>query len=67
MTEQPVPGAPPRLRVGVVGTGRAGAVLGAALARTDPQAYADALEEASYASELLDPAGLGAFRWRCTP
>ena len=34
-----------------------------ALARKDPQAYVDALEEASYASELLDPAGLGAFRW----
>lgn len=33
MTEQPVHDAPPRLRVGVVGTGRAGAVLGAALAR----------------------------------
>ncbi|MBI1378129.1 MAG: DUF2520 domain-containing protein [Frankiales bacterium] len=37
MTEAPPPApdaaAPPRLRVGVVGTGRAGAVLGAALAR----------------------------------
>ena len=33
MTEQAPTDAPPRLRVGVVGTGRAGAVLGAALAR----------------------------------
>jgi predicted short-subunit dehydrogenase-like oxidoreductase (DUF2520 family) len=33
LTEQPAHDAPPRLRVGVVGTGRAGAVLGAALAR----------------------------------
>ena len=33
MTEQAPTDAPPRLRVGVVGTGRAGAVLGAALSR----------------------------------
>ncbi|HET7901636.1 MAG TPA: DUF2520 domain-containing protein [Candidatus Nanopelagicales bacterium] len=33
MTDQPAADAPPRLRVGIVGTGRAGAVLGAALAR----------------------------------
>jgi SAM-dependent MidA family methyltransferase len=33
------------------------------LARSDPDAYADALERASQASELLDPAGLGAFWW----
>lgn len=33
------------------------------LASTDPDAYADALALASQASELLDPAGLGAFWW----
>ena len=34
-----------------------------ALAASDPGAYADALEAASNASELLDPASLGAFHW----
>ncbi|MBI1378130.1 MAG: hypothetical protein GC157_11705 [Frankiales bacterium] len=34
-----------------------------ALATSDPAAYADALVRASEASELLDPAGLGAFTW----
>jgi SAM-dependent MidA family methyltransferase len=34
-----------------------------ALASSDPAAYAVALEAASDASELLDPAGLGRFHW----
>jgi len=57
--------APPRLAVGVVGTGRAGAVIGAALARAGHHVVAAAaVSEASIAraaallpnAELLDPA-----------
>ena len=33
------------------------------LAAHDPSAYADALQAASDAAELLDPSGLGAFAW----
>lgn len=34
-----------------------------ALAEADPRAYLLALQEAAYAGELLDPAGLGGFGW----
>jgi SAM-dependent MidA family methyltransferase len=33
------------------------------LALTDPQSYAEALQVASDSAELLDPSGLGGFRW----
>ena len=45
-------------RLGITGSRRA-----AALADADPRAYLLALQEAAYAGELLDPAGLGGFGW----
>jgi len=38
-----------------------------ALASTDPAAYVRALSAAGEAAELLDPAGLGGFRWLARP
>ena len=38
-----------------------------ALASTDPAAYVRALGAAGEAAELIDPAGLGGFRWLCQP
>ena len=40
------------------------------LARTDPAGYVAALSRSSAAAALMDPNGLGAFRWvlrRCPP
>jgi SAM-dependent MidA family methyltransferase len=54
---------PVRQRDALLALGVSGALPEIALARTDPDAYADALELASQASELLDPAGLGGFWW----
>lgn len=54
---------PTRQRDALLALGVSGALPDLALARTDPDAYADALALASQASELLDPAGLGAFWW----
>ena len=55
--------APVRQREALRALGVSGALPDLAIARTDPSAYADALTRASQASELLDPAGLGAFWW----
>ncbi len=54
---------PVRQRDALLALGVSAALPDLALARTDPDAYADALALASQASELLDPAGLGAFWW----
>jgi SAM-dependent MidA family methyltransferase len=54
---------PVRQREALRALGVSGALPDVSLARTEPDAYADALERASQASELLDPAGLGAFWW----
>ena len=43
--------------------GVSAALPASALAAHDPSAYADALEAASDAAELLDESGLGAFAW----
>jgi SAM-dependent MidA family methyltransferase len=43
--------------------GVSAALPAATLAAHDPSAYADALQQASDAAELLDPSGLGAFAW----
>jgi SAM-dependent MidA family methyltransferase len=43
--------------------GVSAALPAASLAARDPSAYADALQAASDAAELLDPSGLGAFAW----
>jgi hypothetical protein len=52
-----------RQREALRSLGVSAALPDASLARTDPDAFADALERASQASELLDPAGLGSFWW----
>ncbi|MFN8148732.1 MAG: SAM-dependent methyltransferase, partial [Candidatus Nanopelagicales bacterium] len=54
---------PVRQREALLALGVSAALPDVAIARTDPAAYADALARASQASELLDPAGLGAFWW----
>jgi SAM-dependent MidA family methyltransferase len=43
--------------------GISGARPAAGLAEADPRAYLLALQEAAWAGELLDPAGLGGFGW----
>ncbi len=54
---------PVRQREALQALGVSAALPDLALARSDPDGYADALALASQASELLDPAGLGAFWW----
>lgn len=50
-------------RDALLGLGVSAALPPTSLARTDPTSYADALERASLAAELLDPVGLGGFVW----
>lgn len=54
---------PVRQRDALHALGVSAALPDLALASSDADAYADALALASQASELLDPAGLGAFWW----
>ncbi|HET7901637.1 MAG TPA: SAM-dependent methyltransferase [Candidatus Nanopelagicales bacterium] len=54
---------PVRQRDALRALGISGSLPDAVLAARDPGAYAEGLERASQASELLDPAGLGAFWW----
>ncbi len=52
-----------RQRAALLGLGVDASLPGRALADHDPSAYADSLERAGQAAELLDPSGLGAFSW----
>jgi SAM-dependent MidA family methyltransferase len=52
-----------RQREALQALGVSAALPASRLAAHDPAAYADALQAASDAAELLDPSGLGAFAW----
>jgi SAM-dependent MidA family methyltransferase len=52
-----------RQREALQALGVSAALPASSLAAHDPSAYADALQAASDAAELLDPSGLGAFVW----
>jgi SAM-dependent MidA family methyltransferase len=58
-----VGGRPTAQRAALRALGIRAAVPASPLAAHEPSAYADALQDASDAAELLDPSGLGAFVW----